>query len=227
LDCSKSWSADRCLPAEECEAPRAGSLSMTTSFGITYDYRCPFARNAHEHVVAALRAGADWDVQFVPFSLSQIHVEEGDTPVWDDPDGSGDLLALEASIVVADKFPDRFLDVHEALFAARHDQARDLRDEKVLADVLDAAGVDATAVTEQLRDKAVLEQLRKSHEDSVSDHQVFGVPTFIVGDRAAFVRIMTRPHGDAEVATATIERVLVLLTDHPELNELKHTTVAN
>jgi hypothetical protein len=200
---------------------------MTTSFGITYDYRCPFARNAHEHVVAALRAGADWDVQFVPFSLSQIHVEEGDTPVWDDPDGSGDLLALEASIVVADKFPDRFLDVHEALFAARHDQARDLRDEKVLADVLDAAGVDATAVTEQLRDKAVLEQLRKSHEDSVSDHQVFGVPTFIVGDRAAFVRIMTRPHGDAEVATATIERVLVLLTDHPELNEVKHTTVAN
>jgi hypothetical protein len=200
---------------------------MTISFGITYDYRCPFARNAHEHVVAALRSGADWDVQFVPFSLSQIHVEEGDTPVWDDPDQAGDLLALEASIVVANKFPDRFLDVHEALFAARHDQARDLRDESVLSEVLQASGVDATAVIEQLQDKAVLDQLRKSHEDSVSDHQVFGVPTFIVGDRAAFVRIMTRPQGDSEVATATIERVLELLTDHPELNEVKHTTVSN
>jgi protein-disulfide isomerase len=200
---------------------------MTVSFGITYDYRCPFARNAHEHVVAALRAGADWDVQFVPFSLSQIHVEEGETPVWDDPDKSGDLLALEASIVVANKYPDRFLDVHEALFAARHDQAEDLRDEKVLRDVLEAAGVNATAVIEQLRDEAVLEQLRKSHEDSVSDYQVFGVPTFIVGDRAAFVRIMTRPQGDAGVAAATIDRVLDLLTDHPELNEVKHTTVAN
>jgi hypothetical protein len=200
---------------------------MTISFGITYDYRCPVARNAHEHVVAALRSGADWDVQFVPFSLSQIHVEEGDTPVWDDPDQAGDLLALEASIVVANKFPDRFLDVHEALFAARHDQARDLRDESVLSEVLQASGVDATAVIEQLQDKAVLDQLRKSHEDSVSDHQVFGVPTFIVGDRAAFVRIMTRPQGDSEVATATIERVLELLTDHPELNEVKHTTVSN
>jgi len=200
---------------------------MTISFGITYDYRCPFARNAHEHVVEALRSGADWDVQFVPFSLSQIHVEEGDTPVWDDPGKAGDLLALEASIVVANKFPDRFLDVHEALFAARHDQARDLRDQKVLADVLDASGVDAKAVIEQLQDKSVLEQLRKSHEDSVSDYEVFGVPTFIVGDRAAFVRIMTRPQGDAVVATATIERVLDLLTDHPELNEVKHTTVSN
>jgi hypothetical protein len=200
---------------------------MTISFGITYDYRCPFARNAHEHVIEALRSGADWDVQFVPFSLSQIHVDEGGTPVWDDPAKSGDLLALEASIVVANKFPDRFLDVHEALFAVRHDQARDLRDEKVVSQVLDAAGVDAAAVIEQLRDRSVLEQLRKSHEDSVTDHQVFGVPTFIVGDRAAFVRIMTRPQGDADIATATIERVLDLLTDHPELNEVKHTTVSN
>ena len=25
------------------------------SFSVTWDYRCPFARNAHEHVVAGLR----------------------------------------------------------------------------------------------------------------------------------------------------------------------------
>ena len=29
---------------------------------------------------------ADWDVTFLPFSLSQVHVPEGGTPVWDDPD---------------------------------------------------------------------------------------------------------------------------------------------
>ncbi len=113
--------------------PEPVHIVMTISFGVTYDYRCPFARNAHEHVIEALRSGADWDVQFVPFSLSQIHVDEGGTPVWDDPTKSGDLLALEASIVVANKFPDRFFDVHEALFAVRHDEARDLRDEKVVS----------------------------------------------------------------------------------------------
>ena len=46
-------------------------------FAVTWDYRCPFARNAHEHVVLGLAAGAPWDVTFLPFSLDQVHVEEG------------------------------------------------------------------------------------------------------------------------------------------------------
>jgi len=40
-----------------------------------------------------------------------------------------------------------------------------------------------------------------------------------------FVRLMTRPNGDAELARATIDRVLDLLTGHPEINEYKHTSV--
>jgi DSBA-like thioredoxin domain len=200
---------------------------MTISFGVTYDYRCPFARNAHEHVLEALRAGADWDVEFVPFSLSQVHVEEGEPAVWDDPDRRKDLLALEASIVVAEKFPDRFGDVHAALFAARHDHARDLRDESVLREVLRESGVDAASVFEQVSDRAVRDRLRTSHETAASEHQVFGVPTFIVGDKAAFVRIMTRPRGDSATALSTIERVLEVVSGHPELNEIKHTTIPN
>jgi hypothetical protein len=35
----------------------------------------------------------------------------------------------------------------------------------------------------------------------------------------------TRPNGDAELATATVDRVLDLLTGHPEINEYKHTSV--
>ena len=61
-------------------------------FAVNWDYRCPFARNAHEHVVTALRAGAEWDVDFVAFSLSQGHREEGDPPVWEDPAKVRDLL---------------------------------------------------------------------------------------------------------------------------------------
>ena len=51
------------------------------------------------------------------------------------------------------------------------------------------------------------------------------MPTFIAGDDAVFVRLMTRPNGDAELATATVNRVLDLLTAHPEINEYKHTSV--
>jgi hypothetical protein len=197
------------------------------AFSVTYDYRCPFARNAHEHVVAALEAGADWDVTFLPFSLTQIHVKEGGTPVWDDPDKAPDLLALEASVVVRDQFPDRFLAAHEALFSARHDQAGDLRDEGVVRAALEGAGVDAAAVFAALADGSAAKEVRRMHEAAAGDLHVFGVPTFIVGDRAVFVRLMTRPEGDRKLATETIEHVVSLIDGHPELNEFKYTAISH
>jgi len=195
------------------------------ALSVTYDYRCPFARNAHEHLVTALRGGADWDVEFTPFSLSQAHVEEGGLPVWDDPTKARDLLATEAGLVVRDSFPDRFFDVHVGLFAARHDRGLDLRDESVIRDVLDASGVDSDAVFAAVADGGPRDTFRKAHETAVTTSHVFGVPTFVVGDSAVFVRIMTRPGDDVSVARSTIEGVLTLLDDHPEINEFKHTTI--
>lgn len=198
----------------------------TPSFSVTYDYRCPFARNVHEHIVEAVRGGADWEVEFVPFSLTQSHIEEGEAPVWDAPDKASDLIAIEAGLVVRDRFPERFPDVHIALFTARHDEGRDLRDESVVRDVLKANDVDADAVFEAVAEGWPRQVFRRAHEASVTDHQVFGVPTFISGDASAFVRIMTRPGGDTELARTTIEKVLELLTGHPEINEFKHTSIS-
>jgi 2-hydroxychromene-2-carboxylate isomerase len=196
-------------------------------FAVTWDYRCPFARNAHEHLVAALADGADWDVTFLPFSLSQVHVPEGGTPVWDDPDKAADLLALEVSVVVRDQFPERFLAAHRALFSARHDDAGDLRDEAVVRAALASADVDADAVFAALEDGAVAKEVRRAHEAAAGDLHVFGVPTFIVGDRAVFVRLMTRPQGDATLARQTIEHVVSLIDGHPELNEFKYTAISH
>jgi len=197
----------------------------TVEFGVTYDYRCPFARNAHEHIVAALRSGAPWDVEFVPFSLTQAHIDEGEAPVWDDTARFSDLMAIEAGLVVRERQPELFLDLHLALFAARHDQGRDLRDEAVLGEVLEQGGVDAQKVLVEIADGWPRRTFRKAHESAMSDHHVFGVPTFIRGGDAVFVRIMTRPNGDAGTSRATIERVLNLLVEHPELNEVKHTSI--
>ena len=194
------------------------------SFAVTYDYRCPFARNIHEHLVTALQGGADWDVEFLPFSLSQVHVEEGGVPVWDDPSKASGLLATEVGIVVRDNFPERFFDVHVALFAARHDDGRDLREEAVLRDVLRSSGVDDDEVLAAVAEGGPRETFRKAHEAAVAEHQVFGVPTFVLDDNAVFVRVMTRPAGDVALATSTIDYILKLLADHPDLNEFKHTS---
>lgn len=199
---------------------------MTTrSFAVTWDYRCPFARNAHEHIMEAIEAGADWDVRFVPFSLNQVHVEDGGTDVWDDPAQARNLLAMQVGIVVRDRFPADFHRVHNALFAARHDHARDLRDADQLKDVLRAQGLDPDAVFGEIEEGWPIDAFRKEHEASVSEHRVFGVPTFIAGDRAVFVRIMSRPQGDAALATSTIERLVDLVTGWSDLNEFKATTI--
>jgi protein-disulfide isomerase-like protein with CxxC motif len=192
-------------------------------FAITYDYRCPWARNMHEHVVTGLQGGADWDVTFLPFSLNQAHVEEGGTPVWDNPEAGPALLAALASLVVRDEYPDKFLEAHAALFAARHDKQLDTRDPAVLSEVLKSVGLDDEKVLGLAPERN--EQFREIHMAAVNDHKVFGVPTFIVGDAATFVRMRSRPEGDAAAAISTIERVVALMTEWPELNEFKWTYV--
>ncbi len=197
----------------------------TRAFSVTWDYLCPFARNAHEHLVAAIDGGAPWDVTFTPFSLVQAHVEEGGTPVWELEETPRGLLALEAGVVVRDRFADRFHDAHLALFAARHDQGKDISDRDVVHEALESAGVPADEVFAEIEKGWPLDTVRKEHESSVSNYDVFGVPTFVLGDDAVFVRVMTRPEGDGAKARAVVERVLDLLQEHPELNELKHTKI--
>jgi hypothetical protein len=194
-------------------------------FSVTWDYLCPFARNAHEHLIAGLESGAPWDVTFTPFSLMQAHVEEGDPPVWDQEEPARGVLALEAGIVVRDRFPDAFLAVHRALFAVRHDEGKELGDPAVVRQVLESAGVPADEVFAHIEDGWPLDALRTAHEKSVAEHEVFGVPTFVVGDAAVFVRLMTRPEGDADRARRVIDGLVSLIIERPELNEFKHTTI--
>jgi hypothetical protein len=194
-------------------------------FAVTWDYRCPFARNFSEHVLVAMQKEPGWKVRWIPFSLNQTKVEEGGVDVWDDPAMAGNRLAVEVGVAVRDTFPDAFPQVHFALFGARHDDALDLREEAVLRKVLAGNGIDADEIFAVMATGRPRETFRREHLQAVAEHQVFGVPTVVVGDQAVFVRVMTRPGGDADGARATVERVLGLLDDCPDINEFKHTTI--
>ncbi len=202
---------------------------MTTAadrraFAVTWDYRCPFARNAHEHVVAGLRAGAPWDVTFLAFSLGQVHVAEGEPDIWDRPGDDSGLLALQAGVAVRDNLPDRFLDAHVALFALRHDRGGHLRDEGEVRETLTSIGIDADAVFDEVATGVPLKTIRREHEAAKADHDVWGVPTFIAGGEATFVRLMDRGGDDPAPSIRSVERVLDLLT-WTELNEFKHPSI--
>ena len=71
-----------------------------------------------------------------------------------------------------------------------------------------------------------IEEIRRSHTQAVDEWDVFGVPTFVVDGRAVFVRLMSRPRGDAELARRTIEGVVRLFDEQPDLNEFKYTKLS-
>ncbi|HWD24023.1 MAG TPA: hypothetical protein VG368_01025 [Acidimicrobiales bacterium] len=197
----------------------------SAAFSLYFDYRCPFARNASEHVIEAVRSGAPYDVEFRAFSQSQGSEDPGRTPVWEDPAKFRELIAGAAGIVVRDRFPDQFFDAHLSLFAIRHDDGEDLRDEGIVRRGLSRVGLDADLVWKEIDDGWPIAKFRAEHEESITRYRVFGVPTFVSADEAVFVRLMQRPAGDAKLARSTIDRIFDLMTNHPEINEYKHTSL--
>ena len=195
---------------------------MARQFAVTWDYRCPFARNAHEALVKGLQDGREWEVRFWPFSLDQVHVEEGETPVWqrslDEPHGMGGVRALLWGIAVRDAFPDRFFDFHIAAFRARHDEGKKIAEEAVLRGVAESVGLDPDAVAEEVASGRPLKALEAEHTESVDRYAVFGVPTVVEGDEAVFVRIMERGNVD-DFAQA------LGLVGSARLNEFKRTRI--
>jgi predicted DsbA family dithiol-disulfide isomerase len=189
---------------------------------VTFDYRCPFARNGNEAVINAIRERALTNVQwrFMAFSLDQVHIEEGAAAVWEraPADWGSGVLALLYGIAIRDAFPKQFHEAHLALFAARHDHGRKLDDEQVLRDAVTGVGLDADAVARVARSDATLQTLAKEHTEAVDRWGAFGVPTYALGDDAAFVRFMERGH------VADLVRMVELLT-WTRLNEFKRPRV--
>ncbi len=187
-------------------------------FAVTFDYLCPFARNANEAVLTGLEQGRDWRVAFRPFSLAQVHVDDGEVPVWDREEAASGVLALQWGLAVRDEFPDLFPGVHRALFAARHDRGLDIKDEAVLRDAVASVGADPDAVAEVVAGGRPAKTLATEHSEAVKRWEVFGVPTFIVGDEAVFIRFMERDRVE------DLARALELVA-WTNLNEFKRTRV--
>ena len=90
--------------------------------------------------------------------------------------------------------------------------------------MLEAAGVDIDKLWAEVDSGRPFSTVEKEHTAYVESHNVWGVPTFIVGDQAVFVRMLERPDGDPDKAITTIERLLDQIA-WTTLNEFKHTSI--
>ena len=198
----------------------------TPAFGLNFDYRCPFGRIIHEHVVMAMRSGADFDISFEPYTLSQGHVPEGNAPCWEDPAYDPELLSLEVGLTVRDHFPGQFLSTHLGLFTARHDEGNSLRTVEQIRPILESCGVDADVVFMEVNSGKARVEIAETWTRRTQTQQVFGVPTFFVGSDAVFIRYMDRATGDGQASIDIISELVNMIASRRAINEFKHTTIA-
>ena len=192
------------------------------AFRVSFDYRCPFAKNIHLHLIAALREDADFDVTFEPWTLSQGHREAGAPDVWDDSSKEADLIALAYGVAVRETHPlEEFLNAHEALFLARHERGIRLATAKEIEDVLADFEIDLEVVGNFVAGGHAHDIIATTYRE-FERFSAFGVPTFVVGSDATFVRYMTAPSSTTD-STAIITALVTLMASTPELNEFKHT----
>jgi hypothetical protein len=88
--------------------------------------------------------------------------------------------------------------------------------------VLEEADVDVPPVLAEINGGVPLKIVREEHESVDGEHGVWGVPTFIAGGQAVFVRLMERPQNAEVRGAAAVDRILDMLIGWPELNEFKH-----
>jgi 2-hydroxychromene-2-carboxylate isomerase len=116
------------------------------------------------------------------------------------------------------------LDFHQAMFNYRHVSGGNLNDRAKITAIIESAGGDASQAFADVESGRTLGVVREEHTKYVNSHQVWGTPTFVVDDKAVFVRLLDHAHGDAAVAKRTIDRILDDI-DWPILNEFKHTSI--
>ena len=126
---------------------------------------------------------------------------------------------MQWGLAVRDGWPARFPLFHVALFAARHEHGIDIGDVRELAGIAESVGLDPATVAEAVASGRPMETLATEHRNLVQRWDVFGVPTFIMGDEAVFVRLIER-HQPREIGR------IVELLEWTNLNEFKRTRIA-
>jgi len=75
--------------------------------------------------------------------------------------------------------------VHSALFAAMFVHESDLNNDKVLADIMNSAGLDESETFARIADQSIKDELKENTDEAIR-RGAFGAPTFFVGEEMFF-----------------------------------------
>jgi predicted DsbA family dithiol-disulfide isomerase len=191
---------------------------------VFYDYNCPFVFRASRMLDAVARSGErDVRVGWRYFSLAQVNHRSDDPDdgwtVWDAPESEPVRGRLAFKAAEAARRQDRFDALHHGLLAARHVERRDIDSFDVVEEVAGAAGLDLAWFRRDLADPEILRRLARDHTEGRDVHGVFGTPTLVLREGAAYLRL-ARELDEAD-AGRVFDRVIDTIALEPEVLEIK------
>lgn len=190
-------------------------------FELFYDYLCPFVYRASVMIEnARVAGGRAIDVRWRYFSLTQVNSREEGWTVWEAPETERVRGRLAFKAAEAARRQDRFDDFHSALLTSRHRDRVDIDEMNVIERVAEDTGLDLDRFRNDIGDPNILAELARDHMYAVTQHGVFGTPTFVFPNGAgAYVRLSEAPSG-ADAATI-FDSVVKVAAGEPRILEIK------
>jgi len=108
------------------------------------------------------------------------------------------------------------------MFRGRHEKGIRLVTIEEIEGLLAPLGVDMDKVRSDIASRRPHQVIGESFK-RFAKVEAFGVPTFVIGNDATFVRYMNAPTNDAHASIAVIDSLVSMMANQPELNEFKHT----
>ena len=160
---------------------------------VFYDYFCPFVYRASVLLQNVGRT-RPLKVAWRYFSLAQVNSKDDGWTVWDAPASENVRGRMAFKAAEAARKQGRFEDFHMPLLEARHRDRLEIDESEVVERVAVDVGLDLNRFRKDVSDPDILSSLARDHRQAVSEHGVFGTPTFVFPDGAsAYVRLREAP----------------------------------
>lgn len=161
--------------------------------------------NAAVWLDKARTAGFEVDVTWRAFVLDEAGRSDG-AALWDRPEDERgrSFLSLLVGKAAARQGREQFERFHMALLAARHDGGRVRLDRRgPLVEIAEAQGLDGDRLARDLEDPDLVAEVAADHKEAVSEHGVFGTPTFLFENgQSVFLKTFIPPDDEAAEAMA-------------------------
>ena len=191
-------------------------------FDVYFDYTCPFVYRAAGLVDAVRGSGVrDVEVRWRYFSLTQVNSKDDGWTVWGAPPTERVRGRLGFRAAEAARRQGRFDQMHRALLDARHRDRLDLDDDGVVERVASESGLGIERFRRDLADPSTLDALASDHLAGVTEHGVFGTPTFVFADGAAAYVRLGELAGEKDGAVEIFDRLVAVAASEPRILEIK------